>query len=479
MKKFFLFLAGCAIVLNAIAQDRKIDAAALRNYNQQKNAAAHKSTTGGARRYNYGYAMDTSQNYYNNITLGNGPAGNGTFTGLAATTIWNDTNGTELTTAGVYRHVTTICEAAVFDPAAAILNVDLDQAYIGQIRVRGGITGDAYNIDSVTLFGVYYFNKLKTSVVDTLRCVFVTGNGSASSDIFSGLSVGSGHYSGNAFLDMIWDSVTNTVSSRTYITTYKKDIILNSATWADTNKNGVWSMTVHVNGTTGISVAAGSFCGMSITFISGDPATKTGILSTPTPGDTLIGTWLGSGNNKYNVWRPLVAYYANADTATWAPYQCPTWEPYTADQNLGYWKKLPNTPANWDSVFSPTWAQSNGSSPSALQYPYINWYVTCPTCSVPFCLPDNADNVSIAKNIINAIPNPATDELNIEFNLTQESDVSVTLTNMIGQVVAIQKLNNTNKGKAVFNTLNFPDGIYLYTLSSNGEQTTGRVVIAH
>ena len=465
--------------MNAIAQDRKIDAAALRNYNQQKNAAAHKSTTGGARRYNYGYAMDTSQNYYNNITLGNGPAGNGTFTGLAATTIWNDTNGTELTTAGVYRHVTTICEAAVFDPAAAILNVDLDQAYIGQIRVRGGITGDAYNIDSVTLFGVYYFNKLKTSVVDTLRCVFVTGNGSASSDIFSGLSVGSGHYSGNAFLDMIWDSVTNTVSSRTYITTYKKDIILNSATWADTNKNGVWSMTVHPNGTTGISVSAGGLCGMSITFISGDPATRTGILSTPTPGDTLIDTWLGSGKNKYNVWRPLVAYYANADTAVWAPYQCPTWEPYIADQNLGYWKKLPNTPANWDSVFSPTWAQNNGSSPSVLQYPYINWYISCSTCGIIPNPIGDAANMTTFQNGVNAIPNPANKELNISFSLTHPSDVSVTLSNILGQVVANQKLNNIANGNAVFNTSALPAGVYVYTLEANGERTMGRVAIAH
>ncbi len=494
MKKLFFFLAAGSIAMNMSAQelrhgsmvntinpiqDRKIDAVALRNDLQQRfGKSANKTTAGSPRWYNYGSAIDTSQNYYNNITLGGGPSGNGTFFGLGTATIWKDTNGTALYTGGVYQHITDVSEAAVFDPKAQIFNREMDGAYIGQYELTNS---NAYTWDSVALFGVYSFNKTKTTVVDTLRCVFVVGDGSGSSDIFSGFKMGTGgHYPGVSFFDMIWDSVTNTASTRTFTTTYKFDVILNSARWADTNKNGIWSGTIPTNGATGISVPAGSICGMSITFISGDIAATTGAgkLATPTPGDTLLGTWLGSGMNRYNVWRPIVAYYANAGNAVWAPYQCPSWEANQADNNLGYWKRLPNTPANWDDVYIPTWAWNSGGGASSRQYPYISWHVVCASCGTLPSTYLGLNNVTTVNNI-NAVPNPANDELNIIFSLTQASDVSVTLTNMIGQVVGTQKLSNIATGKAVFNTAALPSGVYVYSLEANGEHATGRVTIAH
>jgi hypothetical protein len=496
MKKLFLLLAAGAVALNVGAQeiqhatvntlnpvqDRKIDAAALRNALNQKNAGAQKTTAVAARWYNYGDAIDTSANAYFGSYNQN--------TALGTTEIWADTFGKVNYTSGLV-HLTDVCEAAVFDPKAAIFNSDPGGAYNGLMWIKGS---DAYVWDSVDLFGVYDYNATKTTVVDTLRLVFTFGSGgSKSSDnIFGGSSLaGGGHYGTISFLDVSYDSVKNTmVGSQTAnlypsIPPYHVDYYLKSADWADTNSHGIWSHTYPTNGASGISVPAGANCAMSITFVSGDPARNAGgILSSTGAGDTLIGTYLGSGKNKYNVWRPLVSYYATYSggnpTPAFAPATCPAYEPFRADQNLGYWKRLPNYSNGWENLFLPTWAWTSGSGAATIQYPYIAWHVsvctTCGTVSFPAVL--GTSNISVV-NSVTAYPNPAEGNLNISFDLSAASNITVSLTNMLGQVVATQKVDNKATGSVIFNTAALSSGIYIYTLTSNGNVTTGRVTIAH
>lgn len=378
--------------------------------------------------------------------------------------------------------MTNVCQGAVFTPWASLLNAEPDNAYVGKMRVY---VVDRFVWDSISLFGSYTFNKTKTAVVDTLRLVFLTGsgNGIGPDDIFSGYSMHGGHYDTNKFLEMTWDSVTNTASSRAHTLTYTKDIYLDnsgaSPAWGDTLPNGIWTHNYATNGATGISTYAAAFCGMSITFISGDPATKTGLLSTPTPGDTLVGYYKGSGMNEYNVWRPLVNYYTTlAGTPDWPPYQCPIYEPIAVDHNLGYWKRLRDT--GWGNVFIPAWGMSMGSSPSNMQHPYISYHIVCATCdNVPY-IPSSVDKIN-ANNINNAcaMPNPTCDILNVNFSLAQASDVTVSLINMIAQVVATQNVDKCASGKATFNTSALPAGMYIYKVQANGAQTVGKVLIEH
>ncbi len=515
MKKLFLLLAAGSITMNVIAQERQVMMAPKNAENQyrkidgsllmpqgilNKSHGAAKTTVGGSRAYNHAVAIDTSANYYNNVTLGGGPGGNGSFTGLHALmeeTIWNDTNGTVLYSGGDYRHIITVSQGSIFDPAAAIFNVDPDQAYIGQIRVKAGTTGDAYTVDSVTIYGVYLYNKTKTTVVDTLRLVFMTGDGSTGSNIGGAGFGGSGapHYGPVTFLDLRYDSVHNVGSGPVPAQLYPStatyphyDIILNNSgltpAWGDTMSNGIWTKTIPRSalGASGMPVPAGSFAGMTITFKSGDPVTKVGALASPTPGDTLVSSSAGTpGMNKYNVWRPLSSYYATGgSTAAYAPYQCPTYEPYPADQNLGYWKTLPNYSNGWDNLYYPgAWGYSLvGGGAYPLQFPYMTWYITCPTCAT-ITSAYLGTNTLPTVNSINAVPNPATDEVNVTFSLTEVSDVFVSLANIMGQVVATQKVNNTAEGKAVFNTSVLANGIYIYTLEANGGRTSGRIVVAH
>jgi hypothetical protein len=50
---------------------------------------------------------------------------------------------------------------------------------------------------------------------------------------------------------------------------------------------------------------------------------------------------------------------------------------------------------------------------------------------------------------------------------------------MLGQVVATKHMVAGKEGVAVFNTNNLADGLYTYSVSANGERSTGRISVAH
>jgi len=86
---------------------------------------------------------------------------------------------------------------------------------------------------------------------------------------------------------------------------------------------------------------------------------------------------------------------------------------------------------------------------------------------------------SVAYVAGNAYPNPAKDELTISFSALQTGNVTVTITNMLGQVLATNTTNNVSNGKVTFGTKNIPNGIYTFTVSTSGRKTTGQVAIQH
>jgi hypothetical protein len=92
---------------------------------------------------------------------------------------------------------------------------------------------------------------------------------------------------------------------------------------------------------------------------------------------------------------------------------------------------------------------------------------------------DAVATVNHTINYVNAAPNPASNNVNVTFNLASTADVTVTLTNMVGQVVATQNINSVSSGKTTFNTANLATGNYIFTVIANGERTNGRIVVAH
>ena len=80
---------------------------------------------------------------------------------------------------------------------------------------------------------------------------------------------------------------------------------------------------------------------------------------------------------------------------------------------------------------------------------------------------------------IKAYPNPATDFLNLSFDLDNSSDVSIEFYNVLGSRVYQQSLGYMWAGfnEARVDVTNLPSGIYVATLKNGNNQSTVRVKI--
>jgi len=468
MKKFFLLLASGSIALTSVAQQRAMNfdqKDKMRTFKSsdfqrpQTQVTAKKGTAGGARWYNY--------NSYMNDML------TATVTqeiNFAQLLVWNDTVHKANFTSGA-SNINMLSIGTIFDPSSVGFNNN--DYYPGAMAV--GPT-DAYVVDSVAVFGVYKGNAAKASIVDTVRLSFVKGMGGAASsdDIFGGGLAGGGHYGAATFALMRHDSLQNGArSGATAVGTpnpLTTDILLVNTgaapAWGDTSSNGIWGRSVALSSP--ISVSANGMVGMSITFKTGE--------SIP-PGTVVFDATTNTANN--NTFMPIIGFASDAaGDEQWAPYYAAP-DP-KADSNVGLFKKMPGV-NGWAGVYIPTWAWSSSgttSGASYLQFPEVSFHVTCTTCGVVTAPPTVVGNVANI-NKVNAYPNPANNELNVPFTLDATADVTVTLSNLLGQVVATKSMNSVSKGTATFNTENLPAGLYNYAVISNGNRTTGRVVVAH
>jgi hypothetical protein len=79
------------------------------------------------------------------------------------------------------------------------------------------------------------------------------------------------------------------------------------------------------------------------------------------------------------------------------------------------------------------------------------------------------------------MPNPANDGTIISYNLTESSDVVISMTDVAGKVVYTENrlnqpagLNNTS-----VNTADLANGVYFYTVTANGVTATQKLVVQH
>jgi hypothetical protein len=108
----------------------------------------------------------------------------------------------------------------------------------------------------------------------------------------------------------------------------------------------------------------------------------------------------------------------------------------------------------------------------------MGYEVQCAACGVTFEPVVGVNQVATVTKA-NAYPNPAADQVNVPFTVSAATEVTVTLSNVLGQVVATQNMGKVSTGTAVFNTATFAPGVYTYSVNTNGQKTTGRVVLAH
>lgn len=321
-----------------------------------------------------------------------------------------------------------------------------------------------YTIDSVMVWSAYGRNPSRTTAVDTLRVAVVYGNGTGASDLPAYFwSTTSGGFPKDAygydtvrFGGMKYDKSRNILKGATRVI---KDIYLTSA---DTSLSSFKGYGVPI----GLNVPAGNFVGISATFISGDSYT-------PYVDTIFYGSAKPSAPFNRGMMRPMfVAEPPSAGTKSGTSYQ----RYYPGYYNAGFVKFKPQIVDSWDTLYVPTLAYVAAFD---LEFPNIDVKVSCSSCNT-------IKEVSVLEQTIfeevNAFPNPANTELNIPVVVKEKANVTVNVSNMIGQVVATQNLGTLNAGQkatATFNTSSLPAGVYMYTVEGSGQHYTNRFTVAH
>jgi hypothetical protein len=128
--------------------------------------------------------------------------------------------------------------------------------------------------------------------------------------------------------------------------------------------------------------------------------------------------------------------------------------------------------------FGNFWDLNNGSvvlaplynyTPVFMSDPWFAFHLKYPTASVK----EVGSNVSN----VNAYPNPATDVVNIAFTAEQKGVATIAITNSVGQLMSIQKLNVNGAAIASFPTSGIANGTYFYTVEINGQKTSASFVV--
>ncbi|MGV3632145.1 MAG: T9SS type A sorting domain-containing protein [Bacteroidota bacterium] len=86
-----------------------------------------------------------------------------------------------------------------------------------------------------------------------------------------------------------------------------------------------------------------------------------------------------------------------------------------------------------------------------------------------------------AANGLSVFPNPAKDKISVDFNLANETTVTIQLTDLAGKVISSKTLGSKAAGahSVVLETAAVSNGIYVLNLVTNGETSSHKVVISH
>jgi len=275
--------------------------------------------------------------------------------------IWKDTSALIINSGSTYDRDYFTSVGMSFAPVLSAWN---DPSYFGStIQVSAS---NAYTIDSVRIKGAYLRNNAKTAPVDTIFLSFVYGNGTSATNLIDTYYTGSGMLSAYGhdtvfFPIMSYDTVKNIAAKypATSVTPYVQYITL-----ANTDTAVNFERTIYL--TTPFAVPAGNIAAVSLSFKSGDASFV--------PLDTVQ---YASGAVKYGDFFPRIVFYAMGGTPEFPPYS-------PIDRNTGYFaeRSLSSISDGYKTFYIPNWAWTSGlGGGSYLQYPDIDFHISCTTCS--------------------------------------------------------------------------------------------------
>lgn len=469
MKKLLFLAVGASMSISAMAQqatsksvimlpsenkktigDITMTAEELKSLTPWRNdtRAAGKTTISGSRTYNYFSLLSALnqpvQTYPYLWQNGEGMS------------LYQGTSGLENDTIRHYGY------AAVLMPWYSLFNDKSALDYNGKIAV---MHYTPYTVDTIGIYGIYGENSMKLGVIDTLIVTLVYGNGASGSDIFVNRWSG-GDIKTNFGVDTLqipdlrYDTVQHGIAGTTKVV---KRIPLDANWRNDTLANGIHYFAVPF----GVSVPAGNMSAVSVSFRSGDP-------NKPAPyTDTIFrGTANSADPYKYNMFRP--AMFGENDG------QYPKYSP--ANYNTGFMleKIYGDTATNVYRTFSRRYVPMYFYGADAdIEHPILDWVVSCANCPAVGSVQQSVGDVDNKISAVKVYPNPANTEAKVGFVLNESSNVTVSVTNLVGQVINSQSFNGVTKGEATFSTSQMVNGMYLVTIEADGFKKVERFTVAH
>jgi len=380
-----------------------------------------------------------------------------------ALAIWQDSS-VRYTGTSSNLGITWLSAAEMFAPNTNLYNSNTTTPVNNRGKMQ--VKNESYRVDSVMIRGFY--NRVPGQTYDdSLILTFVSDStlGTYSWYSYSGSTLA--NHGLDSFGALLWrgsDYLTAPINQISYSVTptsgpvkyvrYRGQIRLGltNALYIDSLSDGSQIIKVPVGLTvpgTSSTTGPGGRISMSITFKSG---------TTYTPGTPIT---------NYGYWA-LMSH--ETDSAQFQQYP-PT------DVNMSYLvsKDSVNTyVGNGLNIYIPTIGFT--SPVFSAEVHDISWKISCTTCG-NVSVPNLPENVTVGR----AYPNPASSTLNVPLSVKTASEVTVTLSNLVGQVLKTQTyhIGSGQSKTAMFSTSDLSNGIYICTVESEGGRIANRVVVAH
>lgn len=397
-------------------------------------AVANKGTALVSRWYNHAFTLGKANGLSESDMMDNNH--------LSFQVMWQDSSVLYPSGGGI----DILSMAQVFDPMAEVYNDEFIYPEPDLLRLN---STTPYTLDSVSVLGRY--ERTNTGYVDTLIFTFLKESATAKYGYLGWVG------SSDTFAVLLWagdDYLTNPINQISYSiggvalpSAVQVKVPLNDAIFADSTDDGLHLISVASN----ISVAAGAKIAVSVTFKSG------------------------------------TAYTAGADVTDYNFFQFASHEvnPGAAPVVLGPDNSMSYVVLS-DSTGSQLVAASGENDALNFYYPatgfgptypldehHINWKITA---NVPTSVANVNSGITAE-----AYPNPANSTLNVPVTVKAAGNVTVNITNAMGQVVATQNLGQVAAGQkatATFNTSALANGVYFYTVEANGQRLTQRFAVS-
>ena len=345
--------------------------------------------------------------------------------------------------------------AQVFDPISNASIFNSTFLNYGELNVQRDLP---YKVDSLYIVGGYARKTGRPNIVDTLIISVAAVSNSNYYFLRSSTTGNYGQYlpSGR---DTLFAPAPDSdpinrvaITDATGATTLTWKVPLTSADGEIDQETGSYTTKAYgfqvPNG--GYTVPAGYRVAVSYTFKTGETSWNYNVDSV----------------NMFNRFMPV---FAEANAGSAMPYH---W--YDLGDRNGLAMMFSTSPDRYSPVvFIEAWNTNNFGN----EFLNSGIKISCAGCAGV-----SVNDVKNTVNVGNPFPNPANNTISLPITMKESANVNVTLSNMVGQVMATQNLGmvNANVSKnATFSTAGIANGVYFLTVEANGARSTTRFVVAH